>query len=363
MQGPRDVGVIGGGGCPGSTEVMLPDLPFDYLQPPMVHGITQVGYGGPFVIRSNPLGAVLDTIRGFCAPVPMQVASPDGNFGLPDNTSGFTDLSGLGQDIGAAGGFTGFPSVTCPPDMPLYNSSTGMCQATQANTPVPSTGGGAAFTSQCTDPMYFDSVMNSYIQAFNTGDICGMCEALGQVQACGTTINPGGSWIDLYGKIYSNVVLALPPGATCVSVLKKGCGMNSGTTGGSNAGTSAGRLLPPGIGSILPMAPFPNVPLNQGRPSSVLPSTANTRGNPVSGAMMGNTGGMGATNVVTIEGYSLPPLPRMPQMTDLTEGNTAMTPAPEPFGGSFAPEASLPRRVMRTPMQILKGVFSGRRGA
>lgn len=45
--------------------------PFDGAGPQYRRHVTQAGYGGPFVIRSNPFGAILDTIRGFCFPVPM----------------------------------------------------------------------------------------------------------------------------------------------------------------------------------------------------------------------------------------------------------------------------------------------------
>lgn len=45
--------------------------PFENAGPLYRRHVTQAGYGGPFVIRSNPFGAILDTIRGFCFPVPM----------------------------------------------------------------------------------------------------------------------------------------------------------------------------------------------------------------------------------------------------------------------------------------------------
>ncbi len=65
----------------------LPDnLPFDHAGPPIRRVITQAGYGGPIVGRSNPIGFIFDAIRGFCMPASMQ---EDGN-------GGFEDLSGMG---------------------------------------------------------------------------------------------------------------------------------------------------------------------------------------------------------------------------------------------------------------------------
>lgn len=65
----------------------LPDnLPFDHAGPPIRRVITQAGYGGPIVGRSNPIGFIFDAIRGFCMPAAMR---DDGN-------GGFEDLSGIG---------------------------------------------------------------------------------------------------------------------------------------------------------------------------------------------------------------------------------------------------------------------------
>jgi hypothetical protein len=74
------------------------NLPFDAIAPRLRKGVTQVGYGGPFVLRSNPIGGLIDTVRGFCFPVPM----------MDDGSGLYQDLSGQGLDsAGISGGFGG----------------------------------------------------------------------------------------------------------------------------------------------------------------------------------------------------------------------------------------------------------------
>src|SRR5216684_7735127 len=84
---PRSTDYPGGGGCPPGAETLIPDLPFDFLQPTMRKQVTQVGYGGPFVIRGNPIGAVVDAIRNFCFPAPIETT---------DGGMNYNDLSGAG---------------------------------------------------------------------------------------------------------------------------------------------------------------------------------------------------------------------------------------------------------------------------
>lgn len=62
------------------------NLPVDFHGPRMRRGLTQAGYGGPFVLRSNPFGGIIDAVRGFCLPVPMEEG----------DTGGYSDLTGEG---------------------------------------------------------------------------------------------------------------------------------------------------------------------------------------------------------------------------------------------------------------------------
>lgn len=70
--------------------------------------LVQVGSGGPFVVRSNPVTAVLDNIRGFCFPVET----------LADDETGVTEDIEYGE-YGSPGSATytpmdGGPAQTAP---------------------------------------------------------------------------------------------------------------------------------------------------------------------------------------------------------------------------------------------------------
>ena len=80
----------------GATDPAPKNNPWDEYGPSLVHGVTQVGYGGPFVIRSNPIGALVDTVRGFCFPVSMQA----------DGAGGYDATTDYGQDLGTVGTVT-----------------------------------------------------------------------------------------------------------------------------------------------------------------------------------------------------------------------------------------------------------------
>lgn len=54
----------------------LPTGPFDQIGPRVRPGLAQTYIGGPFVVRSNPVGAIFDNLRSFCSPL-SQVESDD----------------------------------------------------------------------------------------------------------------------------------------------------------------------------------------------------------------------------------------------------------------------------------------------
>lgn len=80
------------------------------MGPPMRHGLSQAGNAGPFVVRSNPIGAVLDAVRGFCFPVQME---EDGNSGFEDIE--FGAFSSPGAETGFAYGQAGPPNYYTGP--------------------------------------------------------------------------------------------------------------------------------------------------------------------------------------------------------------------------------------------------------
>jgi hypothetical protein len=95
--------------------------PFDFAGPGLRHHVTQAGYGGPFVIRSNPFGAIIDAVRGFCLPAAMReedgqyYAEGDGAISSPTLTD-FPLLGDAGYSYGAPyGPATGILGAGCGP--------------------------------------------------------------------------------------------------------------------------------------------------------------------------------------------------------------------------------------------------------
>jgi hypothetical protein len=94
------------------------NYPWDSVGPTMEHGVTQIGYGGAFVIRSNPFGGIIDTIQGFCFPASMVSDGAGGydaeeGYGTPGTYSADIGIPGVASLGG--GGFGGYSSPTPPP--------------------------------------------------------------------------------------------------------------------------------------------------------------------------------------------------------------------------------------------------------
>jgi len=335
---PPMVGVPGGGGCQ-DTQTLVPDLPFDFLQPDMRRQVTQVGYGGPFVIRSNPIGGLIDAIRNFCFPVPMQTT---------DGTN-YTDLSGMG--LGTYGDYTSqypgdygvgnYPGGSiggvpqCGTDQTL-DCSTGVCNCikpTPAGGPSTTTTGGtvtppmltpeqmAAVTACSYDVGIY--VVRAAASACGSDKVC-LCTQANAASLCANAHaeGPDGAWTKLASDInkkagvncndprYQSAPLTPMKGGTTTgnlaaklrNPLAAGGGILGGTPGG---GTPAG-----GVGSI-PGQLVTNPPPNP-------PKTIQSRGG-------------------TFFSRLFKPLPQTPNPATLTEGNIAMVASREPMGGSFDP--------------------------
>jgi len=387
----------GGGGCPGSYDVLLPDLPFDEFQPQMVHGLTQAGYGGPFVIRGNPVGAVLDVLRNFCAPMPMQ-AQADGSY-IDTSMMPYTDLGALGYAGGAGYGGIGGPGACYYGTDP----NTGLCATGPVTTPAtkPTTTPTTTTTSTdlCNDPTGPSQVGQAFANARSQGDIATQCMWNNTAYNCARSTNlPGlaAQWNLLQAGFVTQLALQGVTGSGCAKYLTGG---GSGATNTGNTTPKTKTTCPPGctpaVNGMCGSNFVPDMASGCCCPSANVSSFGGARGLP-SLAGIGNTGipgpvaistplptgptavggGMGiprlmggggggiissaVSKVQNFTPYRMPALPEMPNVGSLTEGNIYLQPTAEPMGGSFAPERSIPTRVMRTPMQIISGFF-GRR--
>jgi hypothetical protein len=106
------------------------NLPWDSVGPSVRFQVVQAGEGGPFVMRSNPIGGIVDAIRGFCFPTPM----------VEDGNGGYDSELGLGSPqtesewgiFQGGGGLPFLPSVgagisTMMPDPPPANNMVADC--------------------------------------------------------------------------------------------------------------------------------------------------------------------------------------------------------------------------------------------
>lgn len=174
----------------------LPDSAFG-MGPNTRHHVIQEGYGGDFVIRSNPIGAVLDTIRGFCSPVPLMDDGNGGYDNLSDGNLDYIPASGGGQPTGYSwlpqGGTqpgTGGPGPVIPPDPgatcgmgTIYDATSMTC------VPKPKTGGPdpVVMPPAQMDPCGFSNLQAS-MQAFNAAktacDVAGVQMVAGNAAVC-----------------------------------------------------------------------------------------------------------------------------------------------------------------------------------
>ena len=333
---PAMADYFGGGGCPGTTDVLVPDLPFDFLQPQMRNQVTQVGYGGPFVIRSNPIGAFVDAVRGFCSPVPMEQTSADG--GVYSDLSG-NDLGSYGDPTSAfpgGSGYTGFGNQGAPRPAPMTCGTGTMWDASmQLCVPTP---GMAALPLPVADGCDYASLVAEGAKlgvAKATNDVRATCGVIGKAESCiaaaGANETLRKQWTDL-----------------------KAAAVKQANDQTKNQGCAAWINAHPS--GAPPPAPTPGMPPPAGAPPPAAggsPGTDNSGMNGGAPAAGSGTkpandpfGYIGIANPV----YSLLPtrtMPRLPQMPDpgsMTEGNIYLMPTAEPFGGSFDPMKSEPAR-------------------
>lgn len=349
----RMVATMDGGGCPG-YDVLVADLPFDFLQPPMVRGVTQAGNGGPYVVRGNPIGAIFDAIRAFCFPVPMQ-ASSDGTQYTDLSGNGLdtygTDLGALGQSNGGYSGF-GFQDPTmfpfCQGQMPNY--STQMCVPIGSTMPTPNGGGTTPPPVTPTDMGAIDCTkMNSYDPSCYSYWNMQAANACANLDA--TTLTEIGVWA-IGGKGLTDKALAndwatlssncliwagrIAAGKDCQGNPVKPKMMAMAMDGGMMGGMMGGGMMPPASGN--PMTP------NSGGPFGYIPASMpggsnpdnNPRGSTPPMDVM-NPPDMMPTETVQTRRMLFVKLPNVPDPTSLTEATPSFSPSAEPMGGSFDP--------------------------
>jgi hypothetical protein len=106
-------------------------------------GMAQTFIGGPFVIRSNPIGALFDQLRQFCSPLPMEESgdgfeAPDG-MGTPERESfdsAPADSGWFGSlDFGPPGPISSAPGSSCAPGT-VWDAGIGQCVTQPSSAPA-----------------------------------------------------------------------------------------------------------------------------------------------------------------------------------------------------------------------------------
>lgn len=347
---PPNVGQPGGGGCPGYTETLIPDLPFDFLQPPMTKQVTQAGYGGPFVIRSNPIGGLLDTIRNFCFPVPMQ-----------QTDTGFSDLSGAG--LGSYGDYTSpyLGSIGYQGGSPLggnsYTPCGGTCGSGQTCDPITNMCMTPTSTANPSSGMMMSPGACDYSQipAYGAqlvacaGDKTCLCNLAKQASLCAQAnaeAGSGGGWTRT--AAYINKVA----GVNCNDPRYSGAGTSPSGTGASGTTPMAGGKASVATNPNLP----PNTPGSMDNPAAPFSGTAGST--PVNSVT-----NPPATPVNSIQNsakrlFSFPALPEVVNPMSMTEGNIGMAASREPLGGSYDPGRVYTRyygRPVQRPQRAPRG--------
>jgi hypothetical protein len=363
--------VLGGGGCPMSNDVLVPDLPFDFLQPQMRKQVTQAGYGGPFVIRSNPIGAIVDAIRNFCYPAPMEQVSSDGGvyadqYGMDGNLGGDVGAGGfpyLGQSGG--GGFSPQNILSCGTGT-MPDATNMFC--------VPTAGTGAMPTPTPTTGMDPCGAINLGIQqakfaaATVTADVYGVCEVSLLARQC--QMAPNSKPMQAAWKVLADsskaVALRLNKGMLCDNLPPKPSKMAMTTSG---MPMDNGVMTPAGGGS-----PGTNNSGMQGMTPTSGPGSGGMMKPPGMMTVINNPGAANAGAVAhfspsagqnVVPNRSMPRMPHLPNPMSLTEGNIYMTPAGDPMGGSFDParaaNPAMPRGTERRGIARPSGFGQGMR--
>lgn len=343
---------LGGGGCP-AYDILVEDLPFDFLQPRMERQVTQAGYGGPFVVRGNPIGAIFDAIRAFCFPAPMQ-ASSDG--------SQYTDLSGYGTDtyggytqsdlgsLGVGGGY--FPTTN--PYMPsgsqcgtgtTYDYSLQQCVPTMTGvsgggtTPTPSnpTPGGCSVVGCGPDCLEYVSAAMQDACAKN--DLTTLTALIVRAKTCQAVTSADSALSGNWGKLASDAKIwagYLAQGKLCTGQPRPAMPTPTPTTPTTSGGTTPANPASPAqgnpaagnAGGLSYLPPMAGNPAN-----SVIPPTSGTVTNPP----MNQPPTTMISSAINAPQAGFFSLPEMPNPMSFTEGNIYMMPASEVMGGSYDP--------------------------
>jgi hypothetical protein len=328
---------LGGGGCP-AYDILVEDLPFDFLQPRMERQVTQAGYGGPFVVRGNPIGAIWDAIKGFCFPAPMQ-ASSDG--------SQYTDLSGSGLDTyggytqtdlgNLGGGYFGvqYPANNqCQP--PANGCGTGtwdysQCMCVPVNTGGTTGGTPTTPTVDCSkggcDPTCLEYVTQQASNACSNYDAATLTALAVRASGCATATSGdrtlSGNWASLASKCVKWAAY-ITGGKMCDGTPRPampaaggGGGTPTPTGGTTTGGTPAGGNPSTGnAGGTTPTNGGPLGYINAAHPS-------------------GSSSEPGARIITSRRLSSMPPMPEVPNPQSLTEGNIYFQPHRRPMLGMF----------------------------
>jgi hypothetical protein len=325
---------LGGGGCP-AYDILIEDLPFDFLQPPMVRGLTQAGYGGPFVVRNNPIGAVFDAVRAFCFPVPMQ-SSADG--------TQYTDLSGSGldtyggytsQDLGSlGGGYYGLGNNPYAPVSGYCGTGTTFDAASQMCVPTPTTPGTTtpmAMTTDCVTSCdascldYYSSKASDACTMFDSVTLGAIAvKAAACAAAAGSNKTLAASWTQL---AYDCTRWAQYLGSG------KQCNGNPKPAATPEMSSTPPAMSPSGsMPATTPTPPAGGNPMdsNNGGPFGYI--TAATPSSLSSSLSSSSSAG-----TATVVKNAARRLPSPPNPMTMTEGNINLQPSAEVMGGSFDP--------------------------
>lgn len=99
----------------------LPVFDADRIGPKCRAGLAQTDFMfGHYVVRSNPVGAIFDAIRAFCAPMPQAQQGDDGGYLAGDEAYSTPEFTSFDQ--APAAGYAGY-LVSGPPSTPLTPSA------------------------------------------------------------------------------------------------------------------------------------------------------------------------------------------------------------------------------------------------
>lgn len=161
----------------------LPYNPPDSIGPRQVCAPSQIGAGGPIVLRSNPIGAIFDAIRGFCFPVQMEETpagyEAEGGYGSPG-----TETFGGGYDSGGGGGSFGYAFT--PPTPTGVACAAGTHWDTMANACAPDAPAQPVDADPCSQSNLI-AARKALVTARNGCDRPGMEQVLATARSCRDT--------------------------------------------------------------------------------------------------------------------------------------------------------------------------------